>query len=155
MGSFRQHASEIICTQGWGSDYAGEVWIMRVVIWTLQCILWWSNQGRCDMAMFVSHMEKWKKACIMFGNLGRCKRIWHNNIQSCRREWARFMRAEDGENVNMIMKLISIAKPVSLPGKTQLPGVKLASSNHSLEILTKNNNNGMNLWSILLFFQKK
>jgi len=47
--------------------------------------------------------------------------------------------------VNMIMKLISIAKPVSFPGRTQLPGVKLASSNHSLEILTKNKNYGMNL----------
>jgi hypothetical protein len=24
--------------------YAGEVWLLRVVIWTCWCILWWSNQ---------------------------------------------------------------------------------------------------------------
>jgi len=33
----------------------------------------------------------------------------------------------------------------SFPGRTELPGVKLARSNHSLEILTKNKNYRMNL----------
>ena len=41
--------------------------------------------------------------------------------------------------MNVIMKLISTAKPVSFPG------VDLDSSNFSLEILTKNKNYGMNL----------
>jgi len=39
----------------------------------------------------ITHGEVKKISCIVFGNSGRYKCIWHSNIQWCWREWTRFL----------------------------------------------------------------